>query len=321
MTTGVAIAAGVVGALLWGLRRLFQGCWIDSRCPAADRDLTGNVALVTGANQGLGKAIAIELARLGASVVLACRSQERAEAAAEEIITLTGNRNVTIVVLDLSSQASIRVAAEDIQRRYTTLDFLVLNAGITDGDPGLVWQSNYLGHFELVALLTPLMEATVRQAGGARIVAVSSGACAWSTIDFEDPFAAKESGPVGPYGQSKLAQVMHAKSLAQQFSQRGLGDKLVAVSCTPGAMRTSMSNGTGLAAWLLWPLVLLLWRSPRMGAQVVKMCCLGPVASGSYYSNCAEEPTSGMDNIANDAAAQERLWALSGWQVQEGRFA
>ena len=130
-----------------------------------DVDLSGRVALVTGANSGMGKETARELARMGAEVILACRGQERGEAARNEIIATTGSTRVTVMPVDLSSLASVRACAHAFQDRFPKLDVLVYNAAaslrareITPEGIERQWATNVLGPY-LLGLELPVQIA------------------------------------------------------------------------------------------------------------------------------------------------------------------
>jgi NAD(P)-dependent dehydrogenase (short-subunit alcohol dehydrogenase family) len=140
-------------------------------------DLSGRVALVTGANSGMGKETARELARMGAQVVLGCRSHQLGEAAANEIIQTTGSTGVTVMQVDLSSPASVRALAHAVARRFPKLDVLVHNAAASLGMREVTsdgferhWATNVLGPHLLTMLLLPAHAAS----GQGRIVTVST---------------------------------------------------------------------------------------------------------------------------------------------------
>lgn len=140
-------------------------------------DLWGRVALVTGANSGMGKETARELARMGAQVILACRSQQLGQAAANEIVQTTGNTAVTVMQVDLSSVASVRALARVFHERFPKLDVLVNNAAaslqtrqVTPEGFERHWATNVLGPHLLTTLLVPALVAS----GQGRIVTVST---------------------------------------------------------------------------------------------------------------------------------------------------
>eukprot|EP00658_Telonema_sp_P-2_P020532 TRINITY_DN18123_c0_g1_i1.p1 TRINITY_DN18123_c0_g1~~TRINITY_DN18123_c0_g1_i1.p1 ORF type:complete len:173 (+),score=27.91 TRINITY_DN18123_c0_g1_i1:206-724(+) len=156
----------LVGMLLWKTRQFIQGYWFDRSAPSP-RLLTGQNALVTGANSGLGLAVSIELARLGAKVFMACRSQTRGEAALKEVREAVSGCEVELVLLDVASMESVEALASTWNR---PLHVLVCNAGIAvvpsctspvTPDTGVctVLQTNYLGHYHLTHLLLKHIKA------------------------------------------------------------------------------------------------------------------------------------------------------------------
>ncbi|NUU25988.1 MAG: SDR family NAD(P)-dependent oxidoreductase [Streptomycetaceae bacterium] len=207
-------------------------------------DLDGKTAVVTGANSGLGYVTARELARHGATVVLACRDAERAEAAEERIINSLPDSKAKLGVLplDLADLASVRDFADVFGERYDGLDILVNNAGVmalpprrTADDFEMQMGTNHLGHFALTALLAPRLLARP----GARVVTVSSGMHA---IGRPDP--ADLRGQHGKYhkwrayGASKSANLMFAAELARRAEESGTD--LVSVAAHPGYAATNL---------------------------------------------------------------------------------
>ncbi|XP_059573230.1 dehydrogenase/reductase SDR family member 13 isoform X2 [Alligator mississippiensis] len=187
--------------------------------------LRGRTALVTGANAGIGRATALDLARRGARVVLACRSAERGQAAARSIRQDTGNSDVLFMSLDLASLDSVRAFAETFLRCEPRLDLLVLNAGIASGGRrsdgcNLVFQVNHLGHF----LLTQLLLERLKHCAPSRVVVVASSAHRSGRIDFE-----RLGRPVEgvlqnfqAYCDSKLANILFARELAGRLEGTGV---------------------------------------------------------------------------------------------------
>lgn len=281
-------------------------------------DLTGKVVVVTGANTGLGKASAARLARLGAEVCLACRSPEKAEAAAAEIRASTGNAAVSTVPLDLASLASVRACAAELGRRYPRIDVLQNNAGVmalpkrTLTTDGFEYQFgvNHLGHF----LLTNLLMGSLLKAERPRIVNLSSAAhqIPPGTVDFEDLMGEKDYQPWKAYGQSKLANILFTKELQRRLDART--DAATAMCCHPGGVRTELGRNLDLPAWafpLLVPLVYFT-KSVEQGAQTQTRLSADPAlhraGAGKYFDNCAEAQPAPP---ALDAAAARRLWEVS----------
>jgi len=253
------------------------------------KDLSGKVAIVTGANSGAGYATAQQLALQHASVILACRNKEAGENAAAEV-------KGTFMELDLSSLQSVRSFVQAFLSRYHRLDFLVNNAGVMMTPEGKTkdnfetqFGTNHLGHFLLTSLLKDILE----RSAPSRVVCVSSVAAAEMSlapgiayIDFDDlNWVTRDYDSGAAYGQSKLANVFHAQEIAKRY--RGV----IAASVHPGWVDSNLgrhSVGDGCAKWL----VQKIFRdctgdmiSPEDGAMTSLYCCLADnIENGAFYS-------------------------------------
>src|SRR5437764_13741941 len=182
--------------------------------------LQGKICMVTGANSGIGKATALELAQMGATVVMVCRDRARGEEASSEITTTSGNNAVDLLQADLSSQQSIRQLVEHFQHHYTQLHVLINNAGATfpgrrresvDGVE-MTFAVNYLTPFLLTNLLLDVLKASAP----ARIVNVSSNSHEAGYIQLDD-LQAEHYRSMRVYGQAKLAVVLFTYELARRL--------------------------------------------------------------------------------------------------------
>lgn len=320
--TAALTTAGAFSGLLLYARYWIQGYWFDRRFTAS-ADLTGKVVLVTGGTVGgLGFAAAKIFADLGATVVVTVRSKAKGE----ECVQRLGPRS-TYEIIDFLSLASVRAGADRIRASQSRCDFLVLNAGVGNGDPAKIWMANHVGPFEFTEQLRPLLDATARAHGEVRVCAVSSGAHKRASIHWNDPFEPPKTGDgfAGAYGQSKLAQIMHMRALqARMRSAAGLeGEQSVrCVAVTPGFAFTNITVGGGVPAPMI-PLLWLLARSAHVGAQVIKMACLDPtLPGGSYLSNCYIKPSEGKDGVSLRPDEWERCWetTLQSVKKAEGSF-
>ncbi|XP_014731733.1 PREDICTED: retinol dehydrogenase 13 isoform X1 [Sturnus vulgaris] len=205
----------LLALLLWATHR---SPWEPRKCPA---DLTGKTVIVTGANSGIGKCVAMDLARRNARTILACRSRERGQAAVEEIRAATGNPAVVLRLLDTGSLASVRAFASAVLREESRLDVLVNNAGVT-GLPFTITSEgleqtfaiNYLGPFLLTNLLLDLLKASAP----ARVVNVSSLRHSVGTAD--SGFLTGQRRPGGydaAYSSTKLMNVLFTAELARRL--------------------------------------------------------------------------------------------------------
>jgi NAD(P)-dependent dehydrogenase (short-subunit alcohol dehydrogenase family) len=225
------------------------------RWTAADvPDQSGRVAVITGANRGIGYQIARVLAARGAQVVLACRDTVGAQQAAAGIAASSPRAPAASVVqLDLSSLTSVRDAAAQIRARYPRLDLLINNAGVmevpyqqTKDGFELTFAANHLGHFALNGLLLDSLLA----APGSRIVTMSSQAHTYGVMNFADLQAARGYDRSAAYGQSKLANLLFSYELDRRLTAAGA--RTAALAAHPGVVYTALFKHCG------WPLRLLI---------------------------------------------------------------
>ena len=273
-------------------------------------DLTGRVCVITGATRGIGRATAERLAGLGATLALVCRRREEGEGIARE---LAGNRRtppVRIIVADLSSQQSIREAAEAIRGRFSQLHVLVNNAGqipkqreTTVDGLEMQFAVNHLAYF----LLTNLLLEPLIAGAPSRIVNVSSGAHQGGIIDFGDLQSERRYDPVRVYGRTKLANVLFTYELARRL--RGTG---VTANCLhPGVVATKL-----LADYMNVPLVggaiaRTFGGSPDQGARAIAHLAASPEVAevtGRYFVGERETRSS---PASYDQRLQQRLWEES----------
>src|SRR5690349_14316469 len=208
-------------------------------------DQSGRVAVVTGANGGLGLETARALAAKGAHVVMAVRNQEKAAAAVEDIKSSVPDAKLELVSLDLGSQASIKEAAAQILASHDTIDLLINNAGImgiperktADGFE-MQFGTNHLGHFALTALLMP---ALLRAGEGARIVTVTSTAHHMGrAVKPDNPHLEGKYGPWKAYGQSKLANFHFGLGLQKKLEDAGA--PVASLIAHPGLSNTDLQT-------------------------------------------------------------------------------
>jgi NAD(P)-dependent dehydrogenase (short-subunit alcohol dehydrogenase family) len=219
--------------------------WTTDEMP----DLSGKTAVVTGANSGIGFDTARALADKGAHVVLACRSADKGQAAAEAIQAENPDASLAFMALDLADLASVRTFAAAFARAYEKLDILVNNAGVmaipqrretADGFE-MQFGTNHLGHFALTGLLLDRLLA----ADAARVVTVSSSAERMGSIDFEDLNWEQTYSPWSAYGRSKQANILFALEFQRRLEAAGAG--AISVAVHPGYAATNLqSSGPAL---------------------------------------------------------------------------
>ena len=246
----------------------------------------GKIAIVTGANSGLGKEITIGLAKKEIKVIMACRNQSKAESAKAEVLSQVNSADIEIMLLDLNSLNSVRNFVTAFGENYNRLDLLIENAGImipplSKTEDGFESQMgvNYFSHFLLTNLLYPLLNKTE----GARIATTSSLAHERGRIDFDNLNAEKSYSKMGAYGQSKLACLLFAYELKRRLEKAG--SKVIAVSSHPGVSKTNLfTNIPKVAQLLMAPLLPIFTHLPKYAALPTLYAALGPdVESGDYY--------------------------------------
>ncbi len=282
-------------------------------------DVAGNVmqgktCLVTGATSGIGLVTARELARKGAAVIVAGRSQGSAQSAADQIRAETGSKQVDYVWADLSSHAEIREMAGEVQRLYSRLDVLVNNAGAyflrrqesVDGYE-MTFSTNHLSYFLLTDLLLDLIKASAP----ARIINVSSNSHYNNPLDFDDLQNKARYRGMQPYGRSKFANVLFTYELARRLQ----GSGVTVNALHPGFVRTNMGKNNGWFARLIVPLVQLQGVTPEVGAETnIYLATSSDVndVTGKYFvKNRAVD----SDPATYDQAAAVRLSEISAGMV------
>jgi NAD(P)-dependent dehydrogenase (short-subunit alcohol dehydrogenase family) len=277
----------------------------------------GRLAVVTGANTGLGFETARVLAARGASVVLAVRDTGKGKAAAARIAGAAPGATVTVQPLDLASLESVRAAAAELRARHPAIDLLVNNAGVmfpprqtTPDGFELQLGTNHLGHFALTGLLLEQLLPVP----GSRVVTVSSTAHRLrARINFDDLQSQRSYRRVAAYSQSKLANLMFTYELARRLSGAGT---TIAVAAHPGLANTELTrNSPAIAAFFY---ARLLSQNPAMGALPTLRAATDPgVLGGQYYGPGGIFGTRGYPELARssrqsrDTAIQRRLWTVS----------
>ncbi|WP_442763353.1 SDR family oxidoreductase [Malikia spinosa] len=272
------------------------------------QDLTGRVALVTGANTGIGRITARELARRGAEVFLATRSLARTQPALDEIAQLTGRPGAHWLELDLADFASVRACAQRFLASGRPLHLLVNNAGL-GGQRGLsrdglelTFGVNHMGHF----LLTELLRERLVASAPARVVTVASRAHQWAPgLDWDALRRPTRSlTGIREYMVSKLANVLFSAELGRQLAGSGVSSYAV----HPGVVDTEIWRQVPR---LLRPLLKLRGlRDPEQGAQTTLYCALQAPQqeTGCYYADSALKSPS---KLAQDQRLAAELWRFS----------
>ena len=268
------------------------------------------VCLITGATSGIGKATAMGLASMGASVVMIGRDRDRGEAALAEIKGKSANASVDLILADLSSQEEVRWLADEFKEAYPRLDVLINNAGVirskrvtTADGLEMTFAVNHLANF----LLTDLLLDVLKASAPSRIVNVASGEQRNGTIDFDDLQGEKLYKTAKAYGQSKLATVLFSYELARRLEGTG-----VSANCLhPGVVGTNLGSGVsgvfGFTVRALTPLM----KSPEKGAETSVYLASSPDVeglSGRYFVKKTEARSS---EVSHDQRLARRLWGVS----------
>jgi NAD(P)-dependent dehydrogenase (short-subunit alcohol dehydrogenase family) len=282
-------------------------------------DQTGRLAIVTGANSGLGLVTALELARHGAEVVVTSRSAEKGEAAAKEIAGVAGAAKPRVLALDLASLDSVRRFAQELSGQR--VDLLINNAGVmmtprrtTSDGFELQLGTNHLGHFALTGLLLD----SLARSDSARVVTLSSIEHRRGRIDFDDLQQERGYSPRGSYQRSKLANAVFAVELDRRL--RATDSSTISVLAHPGYSATNLqsSGPTGLAKAFMAISNRLVAQSAERGAlpTLYAATALG-VEGGDYYGPDGPGEVRGFPKKveaipdAYDPAIGSRLWEVS----------
>ncbi|MCB8945656.1 MAG: SDR family NAD(P)-dependent oxidoreductase [Ardenticatenaceae bacterium] len=286
--------------------------WTTTHIP----NLNGKVAVITGANSGIGFETAKVLAAKEATVVMACRNLEKANQAAQEIRLGNKRARLEIMQLDLANLASVRKFVETFKAKYTQLHLLINNAGVmippytqTADHFELQFGANHLGHFALTGLLFDIILATPQ----ARIVNISSMAhrMGAGTIDFDNLNAEKGYNPRNAYAQSKLANLLFTLELNKRLAK--LGSDVIATAAHPGWTVTGLQKGFlhKASEWI--------GQQPEMGALPTLRAALDPKAQRNDYFG----PSGFMEmrgypqKVETSAAAKDSDLAQRLWHVSE----
>jgi len=282
-------------------------------------DQSGRIAIVTGANSGLGYDTAAVLAEKGAHVVLAVRNIDKGKEAVDRIKAASPNAVVALQQLDLSSLDSVRKAADELRAAHPRIDLLINNAGVmyvptretTKDGFEMQFGTNHLGHFALTGLLLDNMLSV----DGSRVVTVSSvGHRLMARIHFDDPHLQRKYNRVEAYGQSKLANLMFTYDLQRRLKLKGV--PTVALAAHPGF------SDTELMRYLPDFIPNFVWKIGTQpadkGALPTLRAATDPGAQGGqYYGPDGLGEVKGSPKVVASSAQsrneelQRRLWTMS----------
>lgn len=274
------------------------------------------ICLITGANSGIGRITALELAKKGFDIVMLCRNLDKARPVREEIKRVSKTGRVDLLRCDMADFDSVRQVAREVNDRYDHLDVLVNNAGLliqkeqySPQGIELTFATNHLGSF----LLTNKLLDLLRKGENARIVTVSSAAHRFTGGFKLDELAKPKSySGLAAYGASKLANILFSKEL----STRLLGDGITSNSLHPGVVATNFGSGGGFVS-MLTKLARPLFSTPEQGAETSIYLAASPEVehvTGLYFDS--KKPVTPSSDARSDYNAK-RLWTISEELTQE----
>ena len=271
--------------------------------------MKGKICMITGANSGIGKATALGLAKMGATIVMVRRNKDRGEKALEDIKKEVENGTVDLIIADLSTQKAIHQLVKEFKERYQFLHVLINNAGVnlsrcvlTEDGIETTFAVNYLAQYLLSNLLLDVLKAS----SPARIVNVASSVLA-KNIDFENLNGEKHYRQLNAYGQSKLAVILLTYELSRRIEGTG-----VTVNCLhPGYVKTNMIKNFRKFVKYFYPLIGLFMKKPKKGAKTsIYLASSSEVegVSGKYFKKRKEVES--MKAVYDEEIAK-RLWDVS----------
>ena len=290
--------------------------WVQgAKCTSKAR-LDGKVAVITGANTGIGRETARDLVKRGAEVHVLCRDVGKGDIVKKEIKSETG-RELFVHKVDLASLESVTECSNVLRKELTKIDILINNAGVgacpemkSEDGFELQFGTNHIGHFHLTKELLPLL----RKTGKSRVVVVSSSAHKSGKIEFDDlNWRTRPYSALGAYSQSKLANLLFARELARREVELKSG---VSVYCLhPGVVRTELfrhvKDTYGYSISLLAQVFLPLFKTAESGAQTSIFCAVEETlegVTGKYYKDCKEAATS---KDGENMEYAKKLWEVS----------
>jgi len=282
------------------------------------KDLRGQIIVITGASAGIGKETARILAYMGATIIFACRDENKTLPVIDEIQKETKNQNLKFIRLDLGDLQSIKEFAQEFSSKYQKLNILINNAGVNTVDRKLTkdgfemqFGTNHLGHFYLTTLLLEI----IKKSGPSRIINVSSRFHARSKMRWSDLMYEEGYSGLSVYGQSKLANVLFAKELQDRVNPQ----EVKAFSLHPGVIKTEIARDYEEKWYFRMVLPIYSWfmKTPLEGAQTTLYCALEDfeeLEGGGYYVDCQRAEEAAHAKSEED---RRRLWEVSEKLINE----
>lgn len=279
--------------------------------------MNGKRVLITGATNGIGKVAALELAKMGAEVIIVGRNPSKTERVLNELKIESGNHNMDMLIADLSSIEQIRKLADEFLAKYDSLDVLLNNAGAvfssyqTSADGlEMTFALNHISYFLLTNLLLDTLKQTAQDKEEARIINVSSGAHsgARNGLRLDNLYDESSFRSFGSYSESKLANILFTYELDRQLD----GTNVTVNALHPGFVSTGFGhNANGIMATLIKVMQRFFAKSPEQGAETMIYLSSSPDVkgvSGKYWDN---KKAVKSNDISYDRDQQQRLWEVS----------
>jgi NAD(P)-dependent dehydrogenase (short-subunit alcohol dehydrogenase family) len=278
---------------------------------------SGKVAIVTGANSGIGYETSLTLARKDITVIMACRNLQKGEAAKQKILAAYPDAKLKVMELNIANLSSVKMFVKHFRNHFDYFNLLINNAGIMmspfqETEDGFENQmaTNYLGHFALTGQLLPLMDNST----SSRVVSLSSLSYKWAEIDFENLHAEKGYSKNKAYGQSKRACLVYAYELQRRLSEAGY--QILSVAAHPGLSQTNLDR---YFPKLIRPLGALFLQSAKKGALPVLYAALQESLRGGEYigPDGFQEMRGNPKVVDSDANTKNREIGRRLWLVSE----
>ncbi len=269
--------------------------------------MKGKNVMITGANSGIGKATAIGLAKMGANIVMVCRDREKGETAMNEIKTVSGNEEISLLIADLSSQEQIRALVKNFKEKFDQLHVLINNAGImpskrresVDG-----YEMNFAVNYLAPFLLTNLLLDVLKRSAPSHIINVSSGLHKTAELDLSDLQSENKFSSFKVYGQSKLALILFTYELSRRLEGTGV----TVNALHPGLIKTNLGRDF---SFFMRNFQKLFSKKPEVGAETSIYLASSPdveTVSGKYFVN--RQAVKSSDQTYDEDLAKE-LWNIS----------
>jgi NAD(P)-dependent dehydrogenase (short-subunit alcohol dehydrogenase family) len=276
----------------------------------------GRVAIITGGNAGLGYEIALQLAKKGATVIVACRSIEKGRLAVKNMEKqANASLDAKVIALDLTSMEVIRAFVTEFKEKHDRLDLLINNAGVVNLKERAVtaaglemhMATNHLGHFALTGLLYDMITRTPNS----RVVTMSSGGHKSGNINFDDfNWEQRKYGRVKSYGDSKLANLLFMLSLQEKFDEEKVAS--LSVGAHPGLSATERQQTIGIGGWLTKVLAQPVWMGALPALRAATDATVKPIDYFGPKCGIKGYPTlASMDKKVYDKKVAKKLWELS----------